>query len=321
VHEFREIAKDVYAFLQPPLICYSNAGVIVGERDVIVVDSLTNAVMAESLLAEIRRVTSKPIHFLINTHSHVDHVYTNHLFPKATVIATQAGREETKSNLLAQAKHDAVFAEVFPDVDFRGGRYTVQTMCFSGSLFFHQGDREIRVLELGPGHSESDVVVHLPTEKILFCGDLFMNEMASVPGEGRVRRTIANCKTIEALEADIYVAGHGAPGSLSNVRAQRFQLEAQFQRARECYEKGMSYDAALQAFAKDAIPLDFLRLMVLASYWEFTGQRPETVDPASRNHMTLLQGIATEAKLQLAGRGKAPLVPGGKTFASDNPVR
>lgn len=299
MHEFRELAKDVYAFLQPPLVCYSSAGVIVGDRDVIVVDSLTNAAMTESLLTEIRRMTSKPIRFLINTHSHVDHVYTNHLFPEATVIATHRCREETKANLLAQAKHDAVFAELFPDVDFRGGCYTLQTMCFSGSLFFHQGEREIRVLELGLGHSESDVVVHLPAEKILFCGDLFMNGMAPVPGEGRVGRTIANCKTIEALEADIYVAGHGAPGSLADVRAQRIQLEAQFQRARECFEKGMSYDAALQAFTEDAIPLDFQRLIVLASYWEFTGKRPQTIDPASQTHLTLLQGIATEAKLLL----------------------
>ena len=89
--EFRELAKDVYAFLQPPLVWYSSAGVIIGDRDVIVVDSLTNAAMTESLLAEIRRVTDKPIRFLINTHSHVDHVYTNHLFPEATVISTNPG--------------------------------------------------------------------------------------------------------------------------------------------------------------------------------------------------------------------------------------
>lgn len=74
--EFRKLAKDVYAFLQPPLICYSSVGVVVGDRDVIVVDSLTNAAMAESLMAEIRRVTDKPIRSLINTHSHFDHVYT-----------------------------------------------------------------------------------------------------------------------------------------------------------------------------------------------------------------------------------------------------
>ena len=89
--EFRKLAKDVYAFLQPPLICYSSAGVVIGDRDVIVVDSLTNAAMTQSLLTEIRRVTNKPIRFLINTHSHFDHVYTNHLFPEATVISTHRG--------------------------------------------------------------------------------------------------------------------------------------------------------------------------------------------------------------------------------------
>ena len=110
---------------------------------------------------------------------------------------------------------------------------------------------------------------------------------------------VARSKVIEALEAEIYVAGHGEPGSLADVRAQRTQLESQFQRARDCFEQGMSYDAALQAFADDPIPLDFQRLIILASYCEFTGKRPESTDPASQNHMTLLQGIATEAKLLL----------------------
>jgi glyoxylase-like metal-dependent hydrolase (beta-lactamase superfamily II) len=297
--EFRKLAKEVYAFLQPPLICYSSAGVIVGDRDVIVVDSLTNAAMAQSLLAEIRRVTDKPIRFLINTHSHVDHVYTNHLFPEATVISTHRGREETKANQKAQAKHDALFAKLFSDVDFRGGCYTLQNMSFSGSLSFYQGEREVRVFELGVGHSESDVVVHLPGEKIVFCGDLFMNGVPPVPGEGHVTQTIANYKAVEALEAEIYVAGHGEPGTLADVRSQRTQLESQFQHARKCFEQGMSYDAALQAFAEDGIPLDFQRLIVLASYWEFTGNRPETTESVSKSHMTLLQGIATEAKLLL----------------------
>jgi glyoxylase-like metal-dependent hydrolase (beta-lactamase superfamily II) len=301
--EFRKLAKDVYAFLQPPLICYSSAGVIIGDRDVIVVDSLTNAAMAQSLLAEIRRVTDKPIRFLINTHSHFDHVYTNHLFPEAMLISTHRGREETEANQKVQGKHDALFAKLFSDVDLRGGRYTLQDMSFSGSLSFYQREREIRVLELGVGHSESDVVVHLPGEKIVFCGDLFLNVIPPLPGEGHVTQTIANYKAIEALEAEIYVAGHGDPGTLADVRTQRTQLESQFQFARECFERGMSYDAALQALADDGIPLDFQRLIILASYCEFTGKRPESADPASQNHMTLLQGIATEAKLLLGRKG------------------
>lgn len=301
--EFRKLAKDIYAFLQPPLIWYSSAGVIIGDRDVIVVDSLTNAAMTQSLLAEIRRVTDKPIRFLINTHSHADHVYTNHLFPEATVISTHRGREKTEANQKVQGQHDALFAKLFSDVDLRGGRYTLQDMSFSGSLSFYQGEREVRVLELGVGHSESDVVVHLPGEKIVFCGDVFLNGVPPLPGEGHVTQTIANCKAIEALEADIYVAGHGDPGTLADVRAQRTQLESHFQHARECFERGMSYDKALQAFAEDDIPLNFQRLIILASYWEFTGKRPESTDPSSQNHMTLLQGIATEAKLLLGRKG------------------
>jgi len=301
--ELRKLAKDVYVFLQPPLICYSSAGVIIGDRDVIVVDSLTNADMTRSLLTEIRRVTDKLVRFLINTHSHFDHVYTNHLFPEATVISSHPGREETKTNLKVQSKHDTLFARLFPDVDLRGGRYTLQDMSFSGSLSFYQGEREVRVLELGVGHSESDVVVHLPGEKIVFCGDLFMNAMLPMPGEGHVTETIAHYQAIEALEANIYVAGHGDPGTLADVRAQRIQLESQFQHARECFKQGMSYDETLQAFAEDDMPLDFRRLIVLASYCEFTGKRPESTDPASENHMTLLQGIATEAKLLLSRKG------------------
>lgn len=301
--EFRKLARDVYVFLQPPLVWYSSAGIIIGEREVIVVDSLTNAAMTESLRAEIRRVTDKPIRFLINTHSHADHVYTNHLFPEATVITTHRGREATAASLKNQSQHDALYARLFPDVDFRGGRYTLQDMSFSGSLTFYQGEREIRVLELGVGHSESDVVVHLPGEKIVFCGDIFTNGMPPLPGEGHVSQTIAHYHAIEALEADLYVAGHGDPGTLADVRAQRIQLERQFQFARECYDKGMSYDEALAAFADDGIPLDFQRLIVLSSYWEFSGRRPETADPASETHLTLLQSVATEAKLLFGRRG------------------
>ena len=84
--EFRKLAEDVYAFLQPPLVSHNSVGVIVGNRDVIVVDSLTNAAMTPSLRAEIRRVTDKPIRFLINTHSHTDPDSYPHFSWIATIL-------------------------------------------------------------------------------------------------------------------------------------------------------------------------------------------------------------------------------------------
>lgn len=303
--EFRQLADGVYVFLQPALVWYSNAGVIVGDRDVIVVDSLTSAAMAEGLRAEIRRVTDKPVRFLVNTHSHPDHVYTNHLFPEAVTIATGAGRERTKANRAAQARHDALFAGHFPEVDFRGGRYTPQDLAFRGSLSLRPGGTEVCVIELGPGHSESDAVVHLPAEGIVFCGDLLMSGMLPLPGEGQVSATIANYQAVEALEAAVFVAGHGAPGTRADVRAQRAELERVFGRARQCFERGLGYDEALQAVGDDPMPADFRRMILLASYCEFTGKHPESADLASRDHFSLLQGIAAEARRRLGRAGEA----------------
>ncbi len=127
------------------------------------------------------------------------------------------------------------------------------------------------------------MVVHLPEEKIVFCGDLFLNGMLPPPCGGHVTRTIANYKAIEALEANIYVAGHGGPGTLADVHAQRILLESQFQHSRECFERGISYDAALQALAGDGVSLDFQRMNILSSYCEFTGKprkyRPHQSEP------------------------------------------
>ena len=54
------------------------------------------------------------------------------------------------------------------------------------------------MFELDAGHSESDVVVYLPEEKIVFCGDIFINSMPPLPGEGHVTETIINYKATEA---------------------------------------------------------------------------------------------------------------------------
>ena len=76
-------------------------------------------------------------------------------------------------------------------------------------------------------------------------------------------------------------------------------MERLFERARQCFELGLNYDAALQTLAEDGLSLDFQRLVILSSYSEFSGNQPESTDPASPNHMTILQSIAAEAKLLL----------------------
>lgn len=302
MHEFRKLAENVYAFVQPALIWHSTAGVIVRDRDVVVVDSLTNEAMTRSLIEEIRNITDNPVRLLINTHSHADHVYTNHLFPWATAVCSLRGREKTREFQLQQALHEESFARLFPDMDFSGGRYTLQDMTFTGVLSIYGNEREIRLIELGPGHSESDVVVHLPDEGIVFCGDLFMNGMPPLPGEGHLTATIANIRMVEELGAETYVAGHGGPGTVKDVAEHRALLESLSGRSRECFEQGLSYDEAMQTFADSPLPAEFMRPTLLSGYWEWAGRMPASRNQADTNHLQVLSCVARRAELLLRAK-------------------
>jgi cyclase len=179
-------------------------------------------------------------------------------------------------------------------VDFIGGRYTLQDITFTGSLSLYQNEREIRVIELGPGHSESDVIVHLPGEKIVFCGDLFMNGLPPMPAEGHLTETIANLKFLEELQVEIYVGGHGGPGTIEDITDQRILLESLARQARACYDQGLSYDEAMETFHIGPLPIGFVRPAVLSGYCEWGGKMPSSINPDDTNHMQVIRGVADE---------------------------
>jgi cyclase len=297
MHTFTRLANGVFAFLQQCRVWHSNAGVIVSDDDVLVIDSLTNEAMVNTLLSEIQGVTDKKIAFLINTHSHPDHTFTNHLFPSATTICSRAGREWSQRFLSKQDVLLHEFAELFPDISFEGSKYTLQNLTFENNLSFYRNNREIRLIELGPGHSESDVIVYVPQEKIVFCGDVFMNGLPPLPSEGRISSTIANLMSLESLNADIYVPGHGEIGRLKDIVEYRCLMESIQAQAHMCFDKGLSYDEAVQSFGAGSTPLPFIKPSLLSCYYEFNGRQPKSQHPPDLDHMQLLRGVAEQERL------------------------
>ena len=293
MYEFKELAKNVYAFVQPPLVMYSSAGVIIGERDVTVIDSLINQPLAEALREEIGKLTDRPVKLLINTHSHADHVYTNHLFSTAPTLCSSRCREKTGEFMAKQAAHDEAFARLFSEVSFSGGRYTLQDMTFDGGMSIYSGGMEVRLIELGPGHSESDVVAFLPDAGIVFCGDIFMNGLPPMPMEGHLTSTIANLKRVEGLGADTFVPGHGDIGGRGDVSSQRSMLERLAGQALDCYRRGMSYDEAVGSFEGGDIPVDFARPSVLSGYCEWSGKIPPSSLESNTDHMQVMRQVAS----------------------------
>ena len=274
--EMKKLAKGVYAYLQPFVFYSSNAGLIVGEKEAIVVDSLTNQYMIENFMGKIREVTDQPVRFLINTHPHGDHTYTNHFFTEATVLCSSPCREATlqmPKDLIEKARQEV------PAMSFDGAKDTPQGLVFEKSITLYPEGREIRVVCLGPGHSPSDTYVFLPQEKIVFCGDILFSGTPPLSLAGSVQGHLKQLEILAGLEAEIYVAGHGPVVGLEKVYDARDYLLTVLAEARKCFDQGLSFKEAAQTIdlgKKEwtSAPAFFLFAQCARAYSDFRGEEP-----------------------------------------------
>jgi cyclase len=274
--EMKKLGKGVYVYLQPFVFYSSNAGLIVGEKQAVVVDSLTNKYMVESFIARIREITDKPVRFLVNTHPHGDHTYTNHFFSEANVICSSQCREETIKTPPGQL--DLVRKEV-PAMNFDGAEDTPQDIIFETCLTLYLAGREIRLVCLGPGHSPSDTYVYLPEEKIVFCGDILFSGTPPLSLAGSVLGHISQLNALVDLEADIYIAGHGPVVDKEYARDSRDYLVNLLEGIRKCYDSGMSFQEAAKVMKRGNkrwpnFPFFFLIAQCARAYSEFRGEKP-----------------------------------------------
>jgi len=239
--KLEKLAPDVYAYIQPATVFVSNAGLIVGKDSAVVVDSLTNQHMTQSFIDQIQKVTINPVRFLINTHAHGDHIYTNHLFSGASVICSKQCREDTKN---MSSDEVATFKKMVPEMNFDGAKVTVQNVAFEKELSIYLDGREIRMVDLGAGHCKSDTYVFLPQEKVVFCGDLLVIGLPPQVIQGSLSQEILNLDILANLNADIYVPGHGVVTTRESVYEHRELLVQLREEARKCFYRGIDFEEA-----------------------------------------------------------------------------
>jgi len=239
---FTKIAEGVYhAIGTGNLVVMSNAAIIEGDRDVLVVDSHVSPGGAWALREELKAVTPKPIRWVVNSHYHFDHSHGNqiygpeveiigHDFTRAQMVAGKSqdspareffvgGVANTVKNLegrLAAATHDKSRAQLEDQLAIQRnhleGTNAVQptppTMTLNNTLTLHRGGREIRILFLGRGHTAGDVVVYLPKERIVATGDLLING-PSYMGDAFFTDWIETMERLKQLEFATILPGHG----------------------------------------------------------------------------------------------------------------
>lgn len=196
----------------------ANAGFVIGDDGVLVVDTFENEKATRALLAEIRKLTPLPIKFVINTHYHLDHVAGNRIFQNAgaVVIAHKNVREWIHTENLKFFGKDIKPAQR-AEVEGLGSPNGL----YEDSFTIYLGNRKIEITYL-LGHTGGDSVVRIPDAKVTFWGDLFWH--ATLPN--LIDATTSDwSKTVTLDEASrekfdgVEVPGHGDVGTLDDIAA------------------------------------------------------------------------------------------------------
>jgi len=250
--EIQKLSEGVYAAIrkQPPLFSFDPNNVfIINDDDVIVVDANASLAATKELLAALRKLTGKPVKYVINTHWHDDHIVGNQVwreaFPGVEFIghasalkdrpttgaanrrgmleggkayaARLRGLVEQNKSLAGAPITEEERVNYLGDVawleralaEAPGVQIILPTLAVEDRLTLHRGDRKIDIRHLGRGHTGADLIVHLPGEGVLITGDLVV---WPIPLIGSTSYPAAYSATIEkllTLPANIIVPGHG----------------------------------------------------------------------------------------------------------------
>jgi glyoxylase-like metal-dependent hydrolase (beta-lactamase superfamily II) len=216
----------------------ANTGFVVGDKEVAAIDAQMTAESAKQMIAEIAKVTSKPLAKLILTHSDGDHVNGLAGFPKGIEIISNA-----------QAKNE--MAEAFKAPSVQQLQSYLPTRTFADKMDLDLAPERIQLLYFGPAHTSGDAVVFFPARKLAFVGDLvFIGRDPLIHRQkgGTCSGLIKTLKALLELDADKYVPGHGGIVSKSDVEGVMKSLQEKQDKIKSLVQAGKSLEEVKTAF-------------------------------------------------------------------------
>lgn len=242
-HRFEKVAEGIYyATASGSMTIGSNSAVIVNEADVLIVDPGITAAAATAFIADVKTLTDKPIKYVVDTHYHYDHAFGNQVFgPDVTIIGHDTTRRRLAGNGSLKERtyltnSTAAIANRFTLLKRQISEATDQQerailerqlvihqqyadeqakikpvppgMTLSRDMTLHRGSREIQIRFLGRAHTDGDVVVFLPRERMIATGDMITSAL-SYTGDAYVEEWPATLEQVMALNFDTVLPGHG----------------------------------------------------------------------------------------------------------------
>jgi glyoxylase-like metal-dependent hydrolase (beta-lactamase superfamily II) len=187
-----------------------NTGVVIGDDAVMVIDTQATPVMAQDVIRRIRAITDLPIKYVVLSHYHAVRVLGACAYRPEHIIASQDTYDLIVERGEADMKSEIErFPRLFRAVESVPG-LTWPTLTFKGEMTLWLGKLEVKIMQLGRGHTKGDTVVWLPEERIAFSGDLVEYEATPYAGDAYFKDWPHTLDAIAALKPAKLVPGRGA---------------------------------------------------------------------------------------------------------------
>src|ERR1051325_1590359 len=291
-YTFEKIADGVYyATATGSMVTGSNNVAIIGDRDVLVVDTGTTPAAARAFIEDLKRVTPRPIRYVVNTHFHYDHTDGNQVYAgradiiahdyvkqaiermnvlqrepyKTSQLVSAARRIETLKMQIAGAKDAPAKADLEQQLrvaqegweQLKEIKPTPPNVTYSTKKVIDLGGREVQLLFLGRGHTNGDTVVFLPKEKIVATGDLMESQIAYM-GDAQFGEWVTTLEALKKLDFDTDLPGHGMPfKGKALITAFQGYLRDLMKQGAELRRQGVPADAAARRIDLTAYKTSF----------------------------------------------------------------
>src|SRR5215813_9530030 len=280
-YKFEKVGDGVfYATATGSMVTGSNNVAIVGDRDVLVVDTGTSPAAARAFVEDLKLITPKPVRYVVNTHFHYDHTDGNQVYAgKADIIAHEYVRyaiekldvlhrepyetsqltnvparienlkkriaDETNAQQKTALERQLTVAQQGWE-ELKEIRPTAPNVTYSKKKVLNLGGREVQLLFLGRGHTNGDTVVYLPKEKIVCTGDL-MESVLAYMGDAQFDEWVSTLEALKKLDFETDLPGHGAPfKDKGKITAFQGYLRDLVKQGAELRKQGVTAEAAAQ---------------------------------------------------------------------------
>jgi glyoxylase-like metal-dependent hydrolase (beta-lactamase superfamily II) len=219
----------------------NNPAWIVTADGVVVIDPGSSVQAGRMVMAQLKKTTKKPVTHVFNTHVHGDHWLGNQavleVWPKAAIIG--------HPDMIKQAKEgaDAFWLKLMSDLTrgyTDGTRAEIPTIEAADGQEFRIGGKTFRIHSSTDAHSKTDLMIEIVEDRILFTGDNVLNRQVMNLRDGTFKGVMKATERALALNAKLYIPGHGKSGDRTLVTEQKAWFDILMTEVRRMYDDGMS---------------------------------------------------------------------------------